>query len=386
MKIFNYSKQKINKADIVSVTKTLRFQNLSRGPSVLKFEKKLQKFTGSKFTIAVNSGTSALIGAIKSLELEKNSTIIVPNITFVATANSVLLSGHKVELVDVSEKTGLVTPEELEKKIKNKKISCFINVHLNGNIENISKIYKICKKNNIKIIDDACHALGTKYKYKNEIFLMGNNKFSDISTLSFHPTKLITTGEGGAIVTNNKKYFDRIKKIINHGYEPFKIKKNNYFHDYYKITAPGYNFRISDINCALGLSQLSKFRSKINHRRKIAKFYDNYFKDNKSIGILKISPSVRCAYHLYPIFIKNYKKINKIKFINLLKKKNIITQIHYLPLSFQPLFKKNKNIYKNSEKYYQSALSIPIHDGISLKDANIIANIICKELKNLNGN
>jgi UDP-4-amino-4,6-dideoxy-L-N-acetyl-beta-L-altrosamine transaminase len=384
LKKYSYSKQEINKSDIISVIKTLKFNNLSRGPAVDQFENKLKKITNSKFAVAVNSGTSALIGAINSLSLKKNSTILVPNITFVATASSVLLSGFKVELIDVSEDTGLVIPDELSKKLQNKNISCFINVHLNGNIENLPLIHKICKKKKVKIIDDACHALGTTFKNKKKLHRIGDNAFCDISTFSFHPTKLITTGEGGAILTNNIKYFSKIKKITNHGYENYKIKNKNYYHNYYKIVEPGYNFRISDLNCSLGLSQLNRFRSKIKHRRKIALLYNNYFKDNENINILKINPSIKSAHHLYPIFIKDYKKINKIELMDKLKKKNIFTQIHYLPISKQPLFNNNNKKFLKSDKYFQKVLSIPIHDGIKLKDIKFISKTIDNELRKIN--
>lgn len=383
MRKYSYSKQNINKSDLISVTKALKYHPLSRGPVVDKFENELKKVTNSKYAIAVNSGTSALIGAIKSLNLKKNTIILVPNITFVATANSILLSGYKVELVDVSEKTGLVEVDELSKKIKNKKISCFINVHLNGNISDLKKIHQICKKNNIKIIDDACHAIGTEFKIQNTKYKIGDNKFCDISTFSFHPTKLITTGEGGAILTNKKSIFRKLKQITNHGYEPFKIKKGKYSHNYYKIITPGYNFRISDLNCALGVSQLKKFNLKIKHRRKIAKFYNFFFKDNENINTLDVKNYVKCSYHLYPIFIKNFKKINKIKLIKKLKNRKILTQIHYLPLNHQPLFKKENKFYTKSNEYFQKVLSIPIHDDIKLKDAKYIAKTINEEVEEL---
>lgn len=384
LKSYSYSKQDINKSDLTSIIETLKSHQLSKGPAVVKFENELKKVTNSKYVVAVNSGTSALIGAIKSLNLKKKSVILVPNITFVATASSALLTGYKVELIDVSKKTGLVEENDLIKKLRNKKISCFINVHLNGNICNLRAIRQICKRNNVKIIDDACHGLGTKFNINKKRYRIGDNKFCDISTLSFHPTKLITTGEGGAILTNNKSIFKNVKKIINHGYEPLKIKKGKYTHNYYKIVSPGYNFRISDLNCSLGISQLKRFNSKINQRRKIAKFYDIFFKKNQNIDTLKIKKFIKCAYHLYPIFIKKEKKINKIQLIKKLRDKNIITQIHYLPLNHQPLFKKNNKSFLKSNEYFQKVLSIPIHYDIKLQDAKYIAKTINDEVEKLN--
>ena len=379
MKLYTYSKQKIIKSDLKEVSKTLYYKKLSRGSLVTKFEKEISKQTNSRFTIAVNSGTSAIILAIQSLSLEKNTYIAVPNITFVGTANSVLLSGYKVLLIDVDETTGLVDVNNLKKKIKKKKVSCFINVHLNGNIEDLEKIYKFCKRRNIKIIDDACHALGTTYYVNRNYLKICNNSFCDISTLSFHPTKLITTGEGGALLTNNKNIYKRALSLMNHGYQPNKIKKGKYFHTYYKVFYPGYNFRLSDINCALGYNQIKRIRKKIKHRQKIALFYDNYFKNNKNFSTIPIKKTVKSAYHLYPLQIKNYNEINKIKLMSKLKQKKILTQIHYLPLNNHPLYKSRDKNFPGSQKYFKKSFSIPLHEDITLKDAKKIAKIINEE-------
>ena len=376
MRKYSYSKQKIDISDIKVVSETLKSKSLSRGPLVKKFEKKLTDFTGSKYSLVVNSGTSALILAIQSLNLPENSYIALPNITFVATANSVLLSGFKVLLVDVDSKTGLVDYQKLKKKIKNKKISCFINVHLNGNIEKLNEIYNLCKKKNIKIIDDACHALGTKYYINNKNYKICDNSFCDISTLSFHPAKIITSGEGGAILTNKKKIYQRALSQMNHGYEKSFIKNGNYKHEYYKISNPGYNFRLSDLNCALGYNQLKKVKKKVIHRQKIAKFYDRAFKKSKFFDTIKINNNVKSAYHLYPLQLKKFNKINKIKLMHRLKKKKIFTQIHYLPLNRQPLYKRKNSEFPGSQIYFKKSFSIPMHDGISIKDANEVVKII----------
>jgi UDP-4-amino-4,6-dideoxy-L-N-acetyl-beta-L-altrosamine transaminase len=376
LKKYSYSKQKIYKIDLNEVQKTLYYKNLSRGSLVKKFEDKLCNFTNAKYSLAVNSGTSALILAVQSLSLKKNSYIAVPNVTFVASANSILLSGYKVLLVDVNNQTGLVDYKILSRAIKSKNVSCFINVHLNGNVSNLNKIYKLCRKNNIKIIDDACHALGTSYKINKKNYKICDNTFCDISTLSFHPTKIVTTGEGGALLTNNKNIYQKALKLMNHGYEKSFIKKNGQKHAYYKIVSPGYNFRLSDINCALGYSQLKNIKKKISHRRKIASFYNNYFKDSLFFNILSINKNIKSSYHLYPLQLKNNKSVNKIKLINRLKEKKIFTQIHYLPLNRQPLYKSKNSKFPNSQIYFEKSFSIPIHDDITIKDAKKIAKII----------
>ena len=368
------------------VNKSLLRNNLSRGPTIDIFEKKLKLFTKSKYVIAVNNGTSALILAIHSLKLKKNSLVAVPNITFIATANAALLAGHRVVLLDVNKDTGLVELKNIKKQFYKSKINCFINVHLNGNIGELKDIYNFCKSKKIKIIDDACHALGTEYKINKKNYNICDNKYCDISTLSFHPTKLITTGEGGALLTNNKEINDSARKIMNHGYEKSFIQSGNYKHRYYKIVSPGYNFRISDINCSLGIGQIKNIKNKISHRRKIALFYDNYFKDNKYVDTLIIDKNIKSAYHLYPIFIKSINKINKIELMKKLEKKKIFTQIHYLPLNRQPLLKKTNKLFLESQIYFEKSLSIPMHEGISISDAKYISKTIINEIKKIKKN
>ena len=386
MKIYSYSKQKITKLDLKEVNKSLLRNNLSRGPTIDIFEKKLKLFTKSKYVIAVNNGTSALILAIHSLKLKKNSLVAVPNITFIATANAALLAGHRVVLLDVNKDTGLVELKNIKKQFYKSKINCFINVHLNGNIGELKDIYNFCKSKKIKIIDDACHALGTEYKINKKNYNICDNKYCDISTLSFHPTKLITTGEGGALLTNNKEINDSARKIMNHGYEKSFIQSGNYKHRYYKIVSPGYNFRISDINCSLGIGQIKNIKNKISHRRKIALFYDNYFKDNKYVDTLIIDKNIKSAYHLYPIFIKSINKINKIELMKKLEKKKIFTQIHYLPLNRQPLLKKTNKLFLESQIYFEKSLSIPMHEGISISDAKHISKTIINEIRKIKKN
>lgn len=383
MKKYSYSTQNISKSDLNEVKKSLLSKNLSRGPLIGKFEKALTNFTNSKYSVVVNSGTSALILAVKSLSLKKNTYVAVPNITFIATANSVLLSGYKVLLVDVDPKTGLVNYENLIKAVKNKNVSCFINVHLNGNINDLKKIYSFCKKRNIKIIEDACHALGTEFYINNKKFNVCDNSFCDISTLSFHPAKLITTGEGGALLTNNFKLYKKAKNIMNHGYQNNYIKKNGFKHEYYRIASAGYNFRLSDINCALGFSQIKKIKKKLLHRQKIAKFYNKFFSKYKYFETIHLNENVKSAFHLYPLQIKNFKKKNKIKLMNRLKKKKIFTQIHYLPLNRQPLYKNMNSKFPGSQIYFEKSFSLPIHDKISLKDAKLICNTINHEFSKI---
>ena len=382
-----YSRQYIDKDDIKSVVKSLKSNFLTTGPLNKLFEKKVRNFCQSKFCILVNSGTSALIASLHSINLKKNDIVLVPAISFVATANCASLLGLKVKFIDVDAKTGLINPETLKKALKKNKAKAIINVHLNGNIGDLRPIFKICKKKNIKIIEDACHAFGTEIKNGKKFYRIGSNKYSDITTFSFHPVKTITTGEGGAILTNNKKYYDYIKKYINHGMFPKPLEEKKYSWNYYDMDFPGSNFRMSDINCALGISQLKKTKKFIQKRQKIAKFYDNFFAKHKNIiELIKIKKNIKSSYHLYPIQIKFKKyKINKFEMLNKLLKIGIRCQIHYKPITLNSFYLQ-KNKLDGSKNYYENTFSIPIHYSMNLSDATYVARNIVKIFKKLKKN
>ena len=379
-----YSRQHIDKKDIDSVVKCLKSDYLTTGPLNKIFENKINKFCNSKYCVPVNSGTSALITALFSMDLKKKDIILIPAVSFIATANCASLLGYKVKFIDVDKENGLINPTTLKKVLKKNNIKVLINVHLNGNVGDLKYIFEICKKNNVKIIEDACHAFGSEINYDKKTYKIGSNRYSDITTFSFHPVKTITTGEGGAVLTNNLKYYNNIKKFISHGmyFKPLEEKK--YKWNYYDMDFPGYNFRMSDINCSLGISQIDKTKKFINKRNKIEKFYINYFlKYKNSISIIKINKNVKSSYHLFPIQI-DFKKynINKLEMLNKLLKMNIRCQIHYKPINHN-FFYSNNNRLLGSEKYFNNTFSIPIHFNMNLNDAKYVAENIVRIFEKL---
>jgi dTDP-4-amino-4,6-dideoxygalactose transaminase len=376
MKTINYGRQYIDSGDIRLVTKALKEDLITTGRYVKKFENKFSKFLKVKYVASCNSGTSALHLALIAIDLKKNDIIIMPSINFIGVYNMAKVIGAKIFLADVDAVTGQMTPRTLIECIKNnklKKIKAIVTMYLGGHPENVVEFYKIKKKFNFLLIEDACHALGASYLYKKNYLPIGSCKNSDISTFSLHPVKTITSGEGGVITTNNKIFYNRIVLARSHG-----IKKNPIFHWKYNIDNCGFNYRLSDINCSLALSQLSKIKKFINYRKKIFNKYIYGFKKNKLVSLANYSNS-KSAYHLFLISI-NFGKINCVKdvLLNFLKKNKIICQFHYIPIYKFNFFKNKINLkfFKGAEYYYRNSLSLPIFYNLNLRMQQKVINKI----------
>ena len=373
-----YNQAFVNKEDINVVKKSLKTQILTSGPYLDRLEYNFQKKLNVKNSIACNSGTSALHLAFKSLNIKKSDIVILPIINFVAASNILSLLDAKIYYADVDNLTGQMTPQTLEeciKKNKIKKIKAFVTMYLGGSPDNVVKFYKIKKKLKCFLIEDACHALGASYKYKNKSYKVGSCKHSDICTFSLHPLKSITSGEGGIVCTNDSLLAKKIREIRSHG-----IQKNKKIgHWVYDVSEPGYNFRISEMNCALALSQLKKLESFINFRKKISIEYINFFKKFRHlIKVRPLDPFNRSAWHLFVILIDFKKlKISKNNFFKYFLKKGIICQQHYLPLyEFSYYSHINRKNYINSSTYINSAVSIPIFFGLKKSKIKYICRIL----------
>ena len=372
-----YNRQFISSSDVKAVSSSLKMNLITTGPYVSKFENNLKKRLSVKYAVSCNSGTAALHLALMSINLKKNDIIIMPAINFIAAYSMARLMNAKIFLADVDPLTGQMTPKTLLDCIKNnklKKIKAIVTMYLGGYPENVVEFYKIKKKINCYLIEDACHAMGAKYFYKNKYLNVGCCYHSDISTFSLHPVKTITAGEGGIITTNSKNIFNKIISLRSHG-----INKDKNFYWKYDITEAGFNYRLSDINCALALSQLKKIKRFIDYRKKIFNFYRKSFKKfNNFVNFSNFSRSKPC-YHLFLISI-NFNKIDttKDKFLNFLKKKDIFCQYHYIPIYKFKLFnqKLNLNFYRGAEFYYKNTVSLPIFYNLTAKLQKIIINKI----------
>jgi UDP-4-amino-4,6-dideoxy-N-acetyl-beta-L-altrosamine transaminase len=382
-----YSKQFVSANDIKSVVKVLKSDFLTQGKEVPKFENKIKKFVGSKYAIAVSSASAALHLSCLALDLKENDILwTVPN-TFVASASCGLHCGAKIDFVDIDENTNNISTHELEKKLKKAKKSrklpkILIPVHFSGFPYEQDKIFKLSKKYNFKIIEDASHALGSKYKNIN----VGSCKWSDMTVFSFHPVKPITSGEGGVITTNSKECYEILSKLRTHGITKNlnELKKKINSKWYYEQQLLGFNYRMSDIHASLGASQLKKINVFLKHRNKIANIYDNKLAD-PLIVLPKKNKNCISTYHLYVIKLK-LKKINK-SYDYVFKKiqsKGIGINLHYLPIHLHPLFRKigfKRGDFPSSEEYSSCAISIPIYFGLKNKDQKKIISVIKNALR-----
>lgn len=395
MKRIKYASQNLDKNDIINVTKILRNDFITQGPMVAEFENKLKKRFGAKYCIVTSNGTSALKLSLRSLNLKSNDHVIVPSNTFVATANTVIANNQKIIIAPVNPNHGSLDEDCLKKtikfaKLKKKKIKALINVFYAGQVWDVYKIYKICNKENIKIIDDACHAIGTNYKYLNKIYKVGSCKHSEITTFSFHSIKNITTAEGGCILTNNQKTYNLVKNLRSHGINRDKkvslINKKN-FNDqpwFYEAVELSENYRLSDLQCALGISQLKKLDIFKKYKNQIYNYYNKKIeKLNKYLIPISNNKSSLTHWHLYPVLINKDYIQKKKKLFLFLKEKNIFTQVHYVPIYKHPIYKDyyDKILNLESEKFYKSVISLPFHTKIKYREIDYIIDQISKFFK-----
>ena len=373
-----YSTQYINNKDKKKVLDVLGSKFLTTGPAISDFEKKLTKKFKCKYAVMVNSATSALHLSCLSLGLIKKDTFWTSPISFVSSANCALLCGSKVDFIDINPETYNISIEVLKKKIslikkKTDLPKIVMPVHLSGNPCDMKELKKLSRKYKFRIIEDASHASGSKIG-KN---FVGSCKFSDIAVFSFHPIKTITSGEGGAILTNSKKIYEKLKILRNQGISKKTKKINNINVNpwHYEVKDLGYNYRMTDIQAALGSSQLDSLEKFIAKRNYIANCYKKGL--SKKISVQYVKKDNLSTYHLFIIRVKSSIR-NKI--VKKLIQNQIITSLHYIPIYRHKLYKKRFNFltknFPNSESYYKEAISLPIFYKLSKKQLNKILLII----------
>jgi len=366
MKMIPYSRQCLDKKDINQVIKVLKSDWITQGPNIATFEKSLCKYAGAKYAIAVSSGTAALHIACLAAGIKEGDEVITSPITFLATPNSVIYCGGEPVFADILPDTANIDPNEIEKKFT-KKTKAIIPVHFAGHPCDLIKIHSIAKRHNLIVIEDACHALGAKYRVNNRWVTIGSCRHSDLTVFSFHPVKTITTGEGGAITTNNKNLYEKMASLRSHG-----IVKNRDFDPwYYEMHHLGFNYRMSDIQAALGISQLKKLKRFIEKRRQIAMLYNREFSKLKNgVDLPFIEDNKKSAWHLYVVKLKNAKD-RKVIFKKLVYR-NIKPQVHYIPVHLQPYYQNSfaykKGDYPIAESYYTRCFSLPLYPSMSIKE------------------
>ena len=372
-----FHKTCVSPEEIKSVAGVLRSGIISSGPVTEKFENNFSRYTGAKYSVAVNSCTAALHLALIAIGIKPGDEVIVPALTFSATAQVVCYLGAKPVLVDVENDTHNMNVRKIRGAITSK-TKAIIPVHYGGQPCDMDEIIKIAKKHGLYVVEDAAHCLPAYYKGKSI------GKIGDITCFSFYATKPITTGEGGMLTTNNSKWANRIKKLRIHGIS------NDFFHRYsdkgswyYEVTELGYKYNMSDINAALGLVQLKKADTKLKIRSSIARKYTNALKGIRLIETPYVKPDRESSWHLYPIKLKlEEMRIDRDSFIKQLQKAGICTSVHFIPLYRHPFYRNtfayNIKDFPNTEWVYERLISLPIFPGIKEKEIEYISNTIKK--------
>ena len=381
-----YGKQDIRQEDIDAVVDVLKSDFLTQGPIVPVFENEIANKVGAKHAIAVNSATSALHIACLSLGLTKGDILWTTAVSFVASSNCGLYCGASVDFVDIDEKTYNISTLALSKKLfkaekENMLPKILVVTHLCGQSCDMQEILKITKKFKIKIIEDASHAIGGKYQNK----YIGDCRYSDITVFSFHPVKIITTAEGGIALTNNKELASKMELLRIHGItrDPQMMTKKPDGLWYYQQIDLGFNYRITEIQAALGLSQLNRLDEYVKDRNNLAKNYDEMLKDLPVKVPYRINDAYS-AFHLYVIRLDlvNIKTTHKKVFENLIEL-GIGVNLHYIPIHLHPYYQElgfKKGDYPGAESYYSQAISIPLFPKLSSGMQETVVSSIKKAL------
>lgn len=387
-----YGRQVIEDDDIAAVVETLRGEYLTTGPRVVEFERALADATVAKHAIACANGTAALHLAARALNLGPGTTSIVPAVTFLATANAVRLNGGDVVFADVDPDTGLMRPEDLSDALArcpDGEAHAVFNVHLAGQCGELRAIHALARKHRLRIVEDACHAVGTTFtQHGNAVHTVGDNSFADITCFSFHPVKTVAMGEGGAVTTNDGALAQIIGRDRTHGMtrDPAEFSQADEAFDsnreanpwYYEMETPGLNYRIPDILCALGVSQLKKLSRFAARRRELVALYDaELARLAPLVKPLARSAGVTAAWHLYIALIDfRALHVERASVMRRLTALGIGTQVHYLPVYRQPYYREldPQLVLPGADEYYRRTLSLPLFPTMGDRDpARVVA-------------
>lgn len=395
-----YGRQTIEQDDINAVIEVLQSDFLTTGPKVPAFETELKRVTEAQFAVACSNGTAALHLACTALELGPGDYVIVPAITFLATANAVRMTGANVVFADVDPSTGLMTPQTLSAalhRVPEGRARAVIAVHLAGQVCDMRGIAQVARTNNLGIIEDSCHALGSKYgRYSTD--KAGDCKFSDMATFSFHPVKTIATGEGGAVTTNNAMFDDVLRRARSHGMqrvpESFKVRTQAFDTDglarpwYYEMSSLGYNYRMPDILCALGISQLKKLDQFVEKRRALVAYYKEQLADMRLVvRPTPLAMFTEPAWHLMVVLVDWYAAdTTRARAMHAMKERGVGSQVHYIPVYKQPYYcRQQGNVtLAGAEMYYDQCLSLPLYPSMTEADVDTVISALRSALPLLN--
>ena len=384
-----YGRQSINELDIRAVSGVLTSDWLTQGPTIPAFEKALAEAVGADYAVACANGTAALHLSMLALGVGPGDKVVTTPITFMADANCARYVGADVVFADIDQDTACMSPDALEQVLRadqDKKIKAVIPVHFAGQPADLSRIHELSKAHGAAVVGDACHAIGGAYTEGAKRYRLGGSPHADMTVFSFHPVKHVAAGEGGAIVTDRTDLAEALQRFRNHGIErtEFINKDMGYTESgepnpwYHELQVLGFNYRLSDIHAALGLSQLGRLRGSIERRRQIAAIYRTLLAEtfaDQSVRPLVDREGYTNVYHLFVVLIDFAKfGIGRAEVMNRLKERNIGTQVHYIPIHLQPYYRSlygtGPGDFPNAENYYGQALSLPMYPD--LEDGEIV--------------
>ena len=371
-----YGKQSIDEDDIAAVVETLRSDWLTTGPKVGEFEEAFAAWVGARYAVSFSSGTAALHGAVFAAGLAVGDEAITSPLTFAATANCVLYQGGKPVFADVRKDTLNIDPERVSVCIT-ARTKALLPVDYAGHPADLDELCKIADRHGLTIIEDACHALGAEHRGRRV------GSISHMTVFSFHPVKHLTTGEGGMVTTDDPVFADTLRKFRNHGISSEARERQAHGQWHYEMVLLGFNYRLTDVACALGLRQLSKLESNLARRREIAAKYEQVLRDLSSIALPIAREGVRPAWHLYPVRLDlGSLSASRAEIFRALRAENIGVNVHYIPVHLHPYYRDRFGYkpgdYPVAESAYERLISLPMFHGMTDRDVDDVTSAMCK--------
>lgn len=392
-----YGRHQIDEDDIAAVADALRSGWLTTGPAVTAFEQAFAEKVGARFAVACSSGTAGLHLAALALGLDETSTVVVPTLTFLATANAARYVGAEVAFADVDPETGLLTEAALEAAldaVSGRSAKAVFPVHLNGQCVDMGSIARVAKERGLAVVEDACHAVGAHDTADGAVVPVGACRHSDMAVFSLHPVKTIAMGEGGVVTTNDEALCERLQRLRNHGmtWDFDRFENSDLAYDargnpnpwYYEMASPGLNYRASDIHCALGSNQLGRLDRFVSKRAELVALYDRRIAALAPV-VQPIGRTADCApaWHLYVVLIDfDQAGVDRAAVMNRLRDQGIGTQVHYLPVHHQPYYRRRYGVLNlpGADSYYARCLSLPLFPAMSNADVERVTGTLTREL------
>ncbi len=373
-----YGRQWIEDDDIEAVVKILKSDFLTTGPAILEFEEAVAHYVGAKYAVSFSNGTAALHGACFAAGIQEGDEVITTPMTFAASANCVLYQGGTPVFADIDDSTYNIDPKQIEEKITSK-TKAIIPVHFTGQPAELDEIHRLAQEHNLIVIEDAAHALGASYKKKR----IGG--LSDMTMFSFHPVKHVTSGEGGVITTNDDVYYQKLLQFRSHGIiKDQQLMTESHGPWYYEMQSLGFNYRMTDIQAALGANQLKKIDHFLSRRKHYVTLYNEAFESRDEIRIPAQHPDGDSSWHLYIIRLQTEKmKVSRKVIYEELMKENIGVNVHYIPVHKMPYYQQlgyGKETYPVTEKLYEEILTLPLFPKMSVDDINDVITAVIKIL------